>query len=112
MLASVKKGEDVRVLVRHSAVRLCSPESREAQFRARVLDCAFRGRGYEHALILSDGTALHGVFSEERSVRGENVGVQLEPKGCFVFSESQFPATDPSSEPVSELVAAGGPLHD
>jgi iron(III) transport system ATP-binding protein len=100
----------VRVLVRHSAVRLCSPTSTDAQFRAKILDCAFRGRGYEHALILSDGTTLHGVFAEERSERGENVGVQLEAKGCFVFLESQFDPTDGESESLSQIVTS--PVRD
>jgi iron(III) transport system ATP-binding protein len=99
------RGEMVRVLVRHSAVRLCSPLSGDAQFRAKVLDCAFRGRGYEHALILSDGTTFHGVFAEERCERGENVGVQLEAKGVFVFPESQFERTDDVDGTVSQLVA-------
>jgi hypothetical protein len=97
-------GDAVRVLVRHSAVRLCSPMSISAQFRAKVLDCAFRGRGYEHALILSDGSTLHGVFAEERSERGENVGVRLEAKGCFVFLESQFDATDSEGATLSPIV--------
>ncbi|HEV3187601.1 MAG TPA: ABC transporter ATP-binding protein [Acidimicrobiales bacterium] len=101
--SATKRGELVRVLVRHGAVRLCSPLSGDAQFRAKVLDCAFRGRGYEHALILSDGTTFHGVFAEERSERGENVGVQLEAKGCFAFSESQFESNEEVEGTVSHL---------
>lgn len=92
-------GELVRVLVRHSAVRLCSPSDDGAHFRATVLDCAFRGRGYEHALALPDGTTLHGVFAEERSERGENVGVQLESRGCFVFTQSELDSHHRSAHP-------------
>ncbi len=89
-LSRTTKDQSVRVLVRHNAVRLCSPTSGDAHFRAQVLDCAFRGRGYEHALSLADGSTFHGVFAEERSERGENVGVQLDAKGCFVFAETLF----------------------
>jgi hypothetical protein len=101
---SAKIGEIVRVLVRHSAIRICSSTSADAQFRAKVLDCAFRGRGYEHALLLTDGSTLHGVFAEERSERAENVGVHLDAKGCCVFLESQFDETEGPIGSVSQLV--------
>jgi iron(III) transport system ATP-binding protein len=50
-----------------------------------VADVAFRGRGYEHAVELADGTQLTGVFSERRVPRGERVGLRLEASGCLVF---------------------------
>jgi len=79
-------GEDkARVLVRPAAGELRDPSSADVHLRGTVRDVAFRGRGYEHAVDLGEGTLLRGLFSERRWQRGGNVGVSLDPDGCFAF---------------------------
>jgi iron(III) transport system ATP-binding protein len=46
---------------------------------------AFRGRGYEHAIDIPGHGRLTGVFSDARTVRGETVGLRLDPGGCHLF---------------------------
>ncbi len=79
-------GDPVRILLRPSAVLICDPFGDQAQLSAIVRDVAFRGRGYEVALSLQDGTQLNSVFSSHRMKRGESVGVRLDPEGCLTFS--------------------------
>src|ERR1700677_3437052 len=50
----------------------------------RVTDVVFWGRGYEHAIDISAGTRLTG-FVDVRAVRGEVVGLRLDPGGCHIF---------------------------
>jgi iron(III) transport system ATP-binding protein len=71
--------------VRPAATRLCPPADDDYHLPGLVADVAFRGRGYEHAVELADGTQLTGVFSERRVPRGERVGLRLEASGCLVF---------------------------
>jgi ribosomal protein S18 acetylase RimI-like enzyme len=71
--------------VRPAGVRLLAPAHPEGQLEALVLDPAFRGRGYDHAL-LSDGAHLVGVHDERRWERGSSVSVQLRPAGCLLFA--------------------------
>ena len=73
------------LMMRPAAVRLCSAESGEHHLLGRVADTAFRGRGYEHAVELSEGTQVTGIFSETRVGRGESVGLRFETAGCLVF---------------------------
>jgi iron(III) transport system ATP-binding protein len=50
-----------------------------------VADVAFRGRGYEHAIDISQTTRLTGGFARVRAARGETAGLRLDPAGCQVF---------------------------
>jgi iron(III) transport system ATP-binding protein len=54
----------------------------------RVTDVAFRGRGYEHAIDVSDSIRLTSVFADVKAARGETVGLRLDPAGCHVFADS------------------------
>ncbi|MDA8296015.1 MAG: ABC transporter ATP-binding protein [Actinomycetota bacterium] len=76
---------DALLLVRPAAVSLVAPDGTGCQLFARVTDVAFRGVGYEHAVVLADGTPLNGIFSPRRARWGENVGVALQPSGCLAF---------------------------
>ncbi len=76
------------LLVRASAVGLLAPGHPARHFDAVVLDSAFRGRGYDHALLLTDGTQLVGVHDDRRWDRGSNVAVGLADAGCLLFDGS------------------------
>ena len=75
----------VRVFVRAAPIRIVSPTSEHRTLAGRVVDAAFRGRGYEHVIELVDGHRLYGIFSEERSVRHENIGLHIPGDACVTF---------------------------
>jgi iron(III) transport system ATP-binding protein len=87
-------GEGALVMIRPTGVRLCpngsngsdGPSGPNGQhLSGRVTDVAFRGRGYEHAIDVSDSIRLTGVFADVKATRGETVGLRLDPAGCHVF---------------------------
>ncbi len=73
------------LLIRPAAVRLLPPEHPERNLDAMVLDSAYRGRGYDHALLLGDGTQLIGIHDERRWARGDHVAARLATAGCLLF---------------------------
>jgi iron(III) transport system ATP-binding protein len=77
----VPPGSAVTVMVRPAAARLAG----DGGLRGRVQDIAYRGHGYDHLVMLADGTQLAGVFAAERHQRGQEVQVGLDPAGCFVY---------------------------
>lgn len=95
-ISAMGAGGEVVLLIRPSGIRLCAPEHDIRHLVGLVTDVAFRGRGYDHAVKLDDGTAITGVFSEVRVERGEPVGLELDPSGCLAFCES--PLAGPSPE--------------
>lgn len=72
-----------RLFVRPSSVHLVPPG--QGHFNATVLDVAFAGRGYEHALTADGGISMTRVFCEHRWPRNNNVGVRLSSEGCLVL---------------------------
>ena len=76
----------VRVFVRAAPLRIVAPTSEQCTLAGRVVDAAFRGRGYEHVIELLDGQRLYGIFSEQRSARHENIGLQIPGDACIAFS--------------------------
>jgi ABC-type Fe3+/spermidine/putrescine transport system ATPase subunit len=88
-------GAPGRLLVRPSAVRLGAINGSSDVIRARVADVAFRGRGYDHAAVLTDGTRLVGIHDERPWKRGDNVAVAFDRSGCFFF------ATEPGGTAVA-----------
>jgi iron(III) transport system ATP-binding protein len=50
-----------------------------------VVDVAFRGRGYEHAVDIPGHGRLAGVPGSGRADRGRRVGLRLEAAGCHLF---------------------------
>ena len=95
-----------RLMIRPSAARLCANDGIEHHVVGVVSDVAFRGRGYDHAVLLDDGTQVSGVFSEFRVERGGRVGVRFETNGCLVFPSSAASALEPSLDDASTHRAA------
>jgi iron(III) transport system ATP-binding protein len=83
------------LMMRPTAVRLCPTDTGEHHLLGHVADVAFRGRGYEHAVELSDGTQINSIFSEVRFERAERVGLRLETAGCLVFPPDYAQGTTP-----------------
>ena len=69
----------------------------EHHVASTVADVAFRGRSYEHAIDVPGLGRLTGVFSGTRAERGEHVGLQLDPRGCHLFSAGPEKPARPSS---------------
>jgi iron(III) transport system ATP-binding protein len=99
-------GEETEALLmmRPTAVRLCPTDTGEHHLLGHVADVAFRGRGYEHAVELSNGTQINSIFSELRFERAERVGLRLETAGCLVF------APDPAQVAIATDVTASSPV--
>jgi len=88
-------GPEGVLMIRPTAVHLCSNDDSERHLVGRIADVAFRGRGYEHAVELDCGTQLNSIFSEFRVGRGEAVGLRLDTSGCLVFPGAPAPANEP-----------------
>ena len=73
------------LLIRPTGVQVVDTHADEHHLAGTVADVAFRGRGYEHAIDISGGTRLTGVFAEARARRGEVVGLRMDPAGCHLF---------------------------
>lgn len=71
--------------IRPTAVGLCRPDGDERHLVGTVAHVAFRGQGYEHAVDVAGQTRIGGVLSPVRAERGEQVGLRLDPAGCFVL---------------------------
>ncbi|HET9015395.1 MAG TPA: ABC transporter ATP-binding protein, partial [Thermomicrobiaceae bacterium] len=81
---SVAPGSPVQVLLRPAALELTEAGAERVGLSGTVVDSAFAGRGYEHVVAIGD-QRLTGVFAPRRWVRGEVVGLRLDPAGAFVF---------------------------
>jgi ABC-type Fe3+/spermidine/putrescine transport system ATPase subunit len=90
-IAPPREGESGQLYVRPSAIRFGSVGTAGA-IQARIADVAFRGRGYDHAIVLADGTKFVGVHDELARSRGDEVAVSFDPAGCFYFASA---AEDP-----------------
>ena len=74
------------VLVRPAGVQLLPAGHPDGHVDAVVLDTAYRGRGYDHALGLGPGLQLVGIHDERRWARGDRVRVRLAPAACLLFA--------------------------
>jgi iron(III) transport system ATP-binding protein len=87
-------GPTALVMIRPTGVRLCLDGSAGHDLSGQVTDVAFRGRGYEHVIEVNGSTRLTGVFADSRAVRGQTVGLRMDPAGCHLFPlEQQDPKT-------------------
>ncbi len=84
-LSNAPLGGEVSLLFRPSALRIVDTNTENATLRAIVTDVAFRGRGYDIALRLQDGSHLNSIYSDHRMKLNESVGLSVDPVGCFVF---------------------------
>ncbi|HUZ09132.1 MAG TPA: ABC transporter ATP-binding protein [Acidimicrobiales bacterium] len=73
-----------RLFIRPSGAHIVAPTP-DVHLRAEIVDAAFCGRGYEHAMRVPGGPVLTRVFSEHRWGRGSLVGVLLDPSACFLL---------------------------
>ena len=87
-------GGAVRVLVRPAAVTLALADSADPADpgggggpSGKVVDTAYRGRGYDHVVELPGGVRLTGIFDRAAHPRGTAVRLLLDPDGCFAFAD-------------------------
>ena len=107
------------LMIRPTSVRLWPTDAGDHHLLGHVADVAFRGRGYEHAVELFDGTQINGIFSELRYRRGESVGLRLDVSGCLLFpgvaeaeampTGTEVACSDAGTEPLA--VAANSWIH-
>lgn len=90
---SLREGDRVSISIRPSAITLDPIDSIDT-CTARVLDVAYRGRGYEHAVLMGD-VVLAAVFSPKRFSRGTQVTLSMDPIGCLAFLSSQGETGEP-----------------
>jgi iron(III) transport system ATP-binding protein len=77
----------VRVLIRPAATGLLAAALRpDGSLLGRVVDVAYRGRGYDHVVECGAGT-LTAVFDARRWDRGTPVTVTLDPLGCIAYPD-------------------------
>ena len=87
----ITAGAAVRLLVRPAATRLASvPGAAAGSLAGRVIDVAYRGRGYDHVVACEAGS-LAAVFSPNRQPYGTNVVVEIDPAGCLAFIDATTP---------------------
>ncbi len=79
------KSDQVTLLLRSAPIKLQGEISSPHELSGRVVDVAFRGRGYDHVIDLGYGHRLLGVFSYDRWERHSNVAVQIPVEGCLAF---------------------------
>ncbi|HWD25050.1 MAG TPA: ABC transporter ATP-binding protein [Acidimicrobiales bacterium] len=109
------KDRAARLMVRPTGVRLCPADTGEHHLHALVADVAFRGRGYEHAVDLSNGNRINSIFSELRVERGCRVGLRLETAGCLLFpadDEHENGEGEPIPQEAQALRVAMEPYRD
>jgi ABC-type Fe3+/spermidine/putrescine transport system ATPase subunit len=86
-------GVPAQLLVRPSAGTLVASGDDRGDLLGVVRDVAFRGRGYEHVVDLASGGRLHGLFSESKWGRAEQVAVKLDSEQCLLLDYE--PEVDP-----------------
>ncbi|MFZ0179960.1 MAG: ABC transporter ATP-binding protein [Candidatus Dormiibacterota bacterium] len=80
-------GAEVRVLVRPAATRVVvEADGAGALLTGKVVDVAYRGRGYDHVVACAGGT-LSSVFDPNRWPRGAGLTIQLDPDGCVAYPD-------------------------
>ncbi|RAG87357.1 ABC transporter ATP-binding protein [Streptacidiphilus pinicola] len=99
-------GAAVQLLLRPAAVVLAAEGGPDADapsgsLAGTVADTAYRGRGYDHVVELSDGTRLTGVFDRRPRPRGTRVRVTVDPDGCFAYPASASQAEPDAVTPIN-----------
>jgi iron(III) transport system ATP-binding protein len=88
-MSSLAAGAAAQVLLRPSAVRICRADAEAARLRGTIRDVAFRGRGYDYVVEVGSGLKLAGLSHRRRHGRGDQVGLHLDPLGCFAYPADQ-----------------------
>ncbi|MDA8197484.1 MAG: ABC transporter ATP-binding protein [Actinomycetota bacterium] len=81
-----KRSKQVRLMLRGSAARINkSTSGADGVVSGRVVDVAFRGRGYDHVIELIGGTRLVGIFAHDRWDRDDQVQITLSADQTLAF---------------------------
>jgi iron(III) transport system ATP-binding protein len=97
-----------RLFIRPSGAHIVAVAP-DMHLQAEILDVAFCGRGYEHAMSVPGGPTLTRVFSEHRWERGTQVGVLLDPSACFLLSADEPDPVDEQDGHHPDLDSQGPP---
>jgi iron(III) transport system ATP-binding protein len=98
----VREGSQVDLMIRPIATRLESLPNGSGRgtgsvtlqaVPGRILDVAYRGRGYDHVVECERGV-LTSVFDERAWARGERCLVRIDPEGCMAFPASSVTQRD------------------
>jgi ABC-type Fe3+/spermidine/putrescine transport system ATPase subunit len=102
----LQPGDDALLAIRPTGVSLLRSAEETPHLAGRVVDVAFRGRGYEYAIDLAGLGRLTGVFARHRAERGDSVGLRLDPDGCHLFpAAAGRQAADGTGSPAPALTA-------
>ena len=86
----LSKGLEVEVLLRPTATRFCSIHAKHISdsniFSGKVLDSAYRGRGYEHLVETTFGR-ISSIFDLKQRDRGSNCVIEIDPEGSMTYSK-------------------------
>ena len=85
--APIPEGAPARLLIRPEALQILAEPRPAGCLPGVVYDCAFRGRGYEHAVELAGGERLTKIHAGGRIPRGTPVALRVDADGCFAFAE-------------------------
>lgn len=81
-----KRSKQVRLMLRGSAARINkSTNGADGVINGRVVDVAFRGRGYDHVIEVTGGTRLVGIFAHDRWERNDVVHLTLTADQTLAF---------------------------
>ena len=83
--ASSLEEDEGLLCIRPTAARLYGEDGEDHHLVGTVADVAFRGRGFEQAVLLHEGTQISSVSSDLPMERGALVGLRPEAAGCSVF---------------------------
>jgi ABC-type Fe3+/spermidine/putrescine transport system ATPase subunit len=100
---TLRPGDEALLAIRPTGVFLAHAEADERHLTGRVADVAFRGRGYEYAIDLPGLGRLTGVFARHRASRGDEVGLRLDPEGCYLFADDAETPKDAAAPVVSAI---------
>ncbi len=83
--STVLDSEEVTLMLRSAPIHIQSDAFGAGELKGRVVDVAYRGRGYDHVIETMDGNLLHSVFSEFRWERHSTVGIRIPVEACIAF---------------------------
>ncbi len=83
--STVLDSDEVTLMLRSAPIHIQSDAFGAGELKGRVVDVAYRGRGYDHVIETMDGNLLHSVFSEFRWERQSTVGIRIPVEACIAF---------------------------
>ncbi|KJF15907.1 ABC transporter ATP-binding protein [Acidithrix ferrooxidans] len=86
-MCTLRAGQNVVVAIRPGAIAI-DPIGAIPTCNAWILDVAYRGRGYEHAVSIGD-VVLQSVFSTKRFPRGSQISLGIDPIGALAFEDDE-----------------------